>query len=90
MRSIRRLDELRDTLIYDPITTQMMEMAAELWATSCRIGKPTSDPHALDGDVILAAHAMLLVGSGDTAVVATTNVGHLGRFMDVVDWANLN
>lgn len=44
---------------------------------------PTADPHALDGDCILAAQASILGGDGDMVTVATTNVGHLGRFPGV-------
>ena len=44
---------------YDPITTPIMRRAAEYWAASRRAGRPTSDPAALDADVILAAQATL-------------------------------
>jgi hypothetical protein len=54
-----------------------MLLAAELWAQSRKAGKPTADPKALDGDVILAAQAKLLESGGNPVVIATTNVGHL-------------
>jgi predicted nucleic acid-binding protein len=76
-----RLDRLVVALLYLPITTEVMRRAAELWAQLRRGGQPTADPHALDGDVILAAQAQLAAGPGDTVVVATTNVGHLGRLV---------
>lgn len=47
---------------------------------------PTADPRALDGDVILAAQASLLLSQGDEVVVATTNVGHLAQFIDAREW----
>jgi hypothetical protein len=80
---ITRLDALETGLIYDPITTPAMRRAAELWAFVRQAGVPTADPHSLDGDCILAAQAALIGGPGDVVTIATTNVGHLGRFPGV-------
>lgn len=78
MSSLRRLDGFAMTLEYLPLTTEAMRQAADFWALARQQGLPTADPHALDGDVILAAQAV----SFDAAVVvATTNVGHLTRFV---------
>lgn len=85
--AVRRLDGLRDYFGYVPITSKVMRIAADLWAAARRSGRPTSHPHALDGDAILAAQAKELVGASDRVVIATTNVGHLGRFAVTVDWA---
>jgi len=41
MKSVVRLDELKQTLTYLPITTQIMLKAAELWAEARKLGKPT-------------------------------------------------
>ena len=68
-------------LAYQPITTEIMLKAAELWANARKRGKPTADPKELDGDVILAAQAM----EAD-AVVVTENVGHLSLFVEAVRW----
>jgi hypothetical protein len=54
--------------------------AAELWATARREGYPTAADKALDADVILAAR------EGFEMIVATGNVGHLGRFVDARIW----
>ncbi len=81
-----RLDAFGQTLEYLPLTTVAMRRAAELWAEARRRGTPTADPHALDGDVILAAQALTL---GIEVVVATTNVGHLGRFVAAAEWADI-
>jgi hypothetical protein len=68
----------------------MMLKAAEFWAEARRRGIPTADPKALDGDVILAAQATVIEGDGGTVVVATTNVGHLSRFVEAREWQNVN
>lgn len=88
-RSIARLDRLKDRFLHDPITTAIMHQAAEFWAQLRRDGKPTSDPHALDADVILAAQAALLAGPGDRVAVVTTNARHLARLVEARDWASL-
>lgn len=78
--SILRLDIFIDRVDYQPIDDRVMRRAAELWAVIRQAGRPTAGREALDGDCILAAHAMLAGGPEDKVVVITTNVGHLGRF----------
>ena len=53
------------------------------------MGRPTADPKAPDADGILAARAELAAGAGDGVIVATTNVGHLGRFVDAREWTKI-
>ncbi|WP_446389252.1 type II toxin-antitoxin system VapC family toxin [Coleofasciculus sp. B1-GNL1-01] len=83
---IRRLDQLKAAITYRPITTEVMLKAAELWAEARRRGKPTADSKALDGDVILAAQAILVEEEGNEVIVATTNVRHLSQFVDAREW----
>lgn len=87
--ALRRLDVITTTLDYAPITTDVMRRAAELWAAARRAGRPTAAPDALDGDCILAALAMEAAGPGDKVVVATDNVGHLGRYVDAALWESI-
>jgi len=82
LRSLHRLDNLKQTLDYIPIRTDTILLAAELWAEARRIGKPTADAKALDGDVILSAQARLLSSEDVEVIVATTNVAHLERFIE--------
>lgn len=89
LRSLRRLDNLKQTLDYIPIQTATMLLAAELWAEARKTGKPTSDPKALDGDVILSAQARLLCGEVAEVIIATTNVAHLSRFVTALDWQSI-
>jgi hypothetical protein len=63
--------------------------AAELWALARTEGYPTADDAALDADVILAAQAQLAAEYDYEVVVATTNVGHLGRFVDARPWEQI-
>ena len=83
---IERLDQLKSQIPYRPLTTEVMLLAAQLWADARNRGKPTADPHALDGDVILAAQAILEVNAGNEVVIATTNVRHLSQFVDAREW----
>lgn len=86
---VARLDRLRTRVGYVRITTETMLLAAEFWAQARRQGRPTTDDRALDGDVILAAQAVILGHGGDEVVIATTNAGHLGRFVDARTWEEI-
>ena len=72
---------------YLPITTAVMNRAAELWAQSRTRGMPTADPKELDADVILAAQALGLKAT--KVVVATVNVGHLAHFVAADVWQTI-
>jgi len=87
---LRRLDELGGRIGYLPLTTGTMRRAAGFWASARSAGKPTAPDHALDGDAILAAQAAELAAGGDhDVVVATTNVGHLSRFVAAGHWSEV-
>jgi len=75
--SLNRLDELKDLLLYMPLTTRVMLKAAEFWAAARKQGKPRGAADALDGDAILAAQAY---EAG--AVIATENVSHFSWFAE--------
>lgn len=83
---IKRLDELKSQIPYRPLTSEVMLLAAQLWADARMRGRPTADPKELDGDVILAAQAILEASEGHEVVIATTNVGHLSQFIDAREW----
>ena len=84
---IANLDWLGSQLEFLPLTTIAMRKAAEFWATTRKRGAPTAGPNKLDGDVILAAQAVTL---GDpNAIVATSNVAHLSRFVAAEYWQNI-
>jgi predicted nucleic acid-binding protein len=83
-RGLARLDLLKNTLDYLPLTTAVMLKAAELWAQARNQGTPTADAKALDCDVILAAQALT-----ENGIVATENVGHLSLFVEAKDWRDI-
>lgn len=91
IKGLKKLDDLvkaaqssGDLLKYEPISTVIMRRAAQLWAETRQKGKPTAHPEALDGDVILCAQALSL--TFPNVIVATTNVGHISRFIAASDW----
>jgi predicted nucleic acid-binding protein len=87
--SLNQLDRLKRSVVYLPITTEMMIQAAQLWAVARQTGQPTAHPHALDGDVILAAQVVVAYGEDLDAIVATTNVAHISRFVRADLWQNI-
>lgn len=87
MKGVVRLDDLAKILEYLPITTTAMRQAAQLWAQARQQGQPTAGDKTIDGDMILIAQAMSLAISD--VVIATTNVGHLSRFIAAELWQNI-
>lgn len=74
---------------YLPLSDAALKLAATLWAEARQKGLPTADPRELDGDVILAAQALTFGAPPEEIVIATTNVGHLARFVTAETWTNI-
>jgi predicted nucleic acid-binding protein len=74
---------------YVPITTDAMNLAAELWADARRRGFPTAPRDAIDVDVILAAQILSLGLRPADFVVATTNMTHLAQFVPAELWSSI-
>jgi predicted nucleic acid-binding protein len=89
INGIKKLDELKSAIYYDPIDSEIMLTAAQLWAESRQRGMPTADARELDGDVILAAQALQLQSKGYEVTIVTTNVGHLAQFVTASHWQDL-
>jgi predicted nucleic acid-binding protein len=85
--SVRRLDALAQATEYLPITTAAMRQASELWAHARQQGQPTAADKTIDVDMIMAAQALTL--GVPAVVIATTNVGHLSRFVPAELWQNV-
>jgi hypothetical protein len=86
-KSLKLLDALCTDLVYLPLTTAAMRRAAELWAKARQQGQPTAGDKTIDGDVILAGQLLAL--EDPTAVIATSNVGHLSRFVPAKLWSEI-
>jgi predicted nucleic acid-binding protein len=87
-KGIARLDDLAKSIEYLPITTAAMRQAAELWSQARQQGQPTAGDKTIDGDMILVAQAMTI--GVLSAVIATTNLGHLSRFIAADLWQNID
>ena len=66
-----------------------MLKAAELWGQARNQGYPTAAIEALDGDVILAAQAIILRSQGYDVTIVTTNVAHISRFTPAKIWQEI-
>lgn len=85
------MDELQLLIDFFPVTSQVLNYAAYLWANSRRQGQPTADPKTLDADVIIAAQCQFLTQDypGQSLICATTNVNHLSRFIEAQTWQSI-
>jgi hypothetical protein len=84
-----RLDKIGRGSRFLPVTTAVWRRAAELWARARNEGIATSDDSALDCDMLLAAQVELAAEDGFDVTVATTNVGHLERFVNAQKWETI-
>lgn len=88
-RQVERLNEFKRVFGYEPLTTEVMLTAAEIWADARKRGLPTGTERSLDVDVILATQARLLEQDGNQVIVATTNPRHLSRFVEARPWQEI-
>ena len=86
---VANLNALKAVFRFLPISSRVMLLAADLWATSRQGGLATGDPKKLDIDVILAAQALTLGVPASDLIVATSNVAHLARFVPADLWSNI-
>ena len=91
INSIASLDELKDLVIFLPLTNEVMLKAANLWAEARIQGVPTADDKSLDADIIICAQYKLLEKEypGRYIFIATTNVKHLSRFTEAKEWLEI-
>jgi predicted nucleic acid-binding protein len=86
---VERLDLIKSTFAYLPLSTAVMLRAAQFWAQARKSGKPTAVDVALDADVILAAQAAILIAEGSEVVIATSNPRHLTLFVPAAEWQTI-
>ena len=84
---LAKLDALEGAVEYLPITTAAMQHAAQLWARARQRGQPTAGDESIDADMILIGQGLTL--GEPQFVIATTNVGHLGRFTSAALWTDI-
>jgi hypothetical protein len=89
--SLTRLDRWRESIDFLPLTTSVMQTAAQVWADSKRRGLPTADRENIDADMIIVAQWFLLSAEypGRRVVIATTNVKHLEPFCEAMVWQDV-
>jgi predicted nucleic acid-binding protein len=88
VKGIVRLDNLAKSIEYLPLTTDAMRQSAKLWAQARQQGQPTAGDKTIDGDMILVAQAITI--RIPDVVIATTNIGHLSRFINAQLWQNID
>lgn len=88
--ALTRLNALNAAIGYVPLNTRAMQTAADLWSQARKRGQSTAAPKELDADVILAAQAKVNTSSTDSLAIATTNVGHLARFVTALAWRDIS
>lgn len=76
--ALYQLDQLKGVIIYEPLTTPTMQLAAKLWAEK-RQGTAKGDPEhhpRLDADIIITAQAVQQSKTNGSApvVIATMNL----------------
>jgi predicted nucleic acid-binding protein len=87
VKRIARLNDLAKFIEYLPITTIAMRQAAQLWAQARQQGQSTAGDKMICGDMILVAQSITL--AIPDVVIATTNIGHLSRFIAAELWRNI-
>jgi predicted nucleic acid-binding protein len=89
--SVKRLDALRTNAAFQflSITDDVLIQAAFLWADARRRGLPTAAASELDCDVVMVAILQTNNLPQNELVIATSNVGHLSRFLAAKDWKSI-
>ena len=86
------LEEFKDseTIYYQPITTEIIIKATELWALARKKNESTAHKESIDCDVILAATAIVLAQQEqDYVIVATDNIDDIARYTDAKKWEDI-
>jgi predicted nucleic acid-binding protein len=80
-----------EDLEFLPVTSDALELAANLWAEASSLGKQTSDSKNIDADMIISAQYQLLRDEfpGQKVIVATTNLKHLSIFCEAAHWRDI-
>lgn len=78
---------------YLALNDSTLKRAATLWATVRNQGLVTADPKELDCDALIAAQVLEYQEQHELSleqiIIATTNVGHLSRFVPAKLWSDI-
>ncbi len=90
--NLDRLDRWREVIDFLPLTTNVMQTAAGVWADARRKGLPTAELKNIDADMIIVAQWLLLSDEypARRITIATTNVKHLLPFCDAMVWREIS
>jgi hypothetical protein len=85
------LDDLYQLIDFLSVGDQILDSAADTWATARSSGQPTAGEFNLDADMIICATWQDLASRypGQEVVIVTTNVRHLSRFATALIWQDL-
>lgn len=87
------LNDLRTVIDFLPLTTEVIQKAAEFWADARQKHIPTADDKNIDADMIISAHWNILseVFPGRAVLIATKNIRHLKIFAqeNAQEWINI-
>lgn len=90
---IEELNKIRKEKIIEflPLSSEVLLVAAEIWAIAQTSNLPTTDKKRIDVDIILSAQWQLLKEQfpGRIVVIATTNIRHFSRFTDCQNWQDI-
>jgi predicted nucleic acid-binding protein len=89
---INKLNLFQEVIEFIPVTLEIADMSAELWAESKQQGKSTAQSNSLDADIVICASYRVWKSTypGREIVIATTNVKHLSRFANALEWSEIN
>jgi hypothetical protein len=90
---IRSLELLKADgfLEFIPVSTEALDLAANLWARAFTSGQTTRDEKDIDIDIIISAQYQILRDEfpGQRVIMATTNLKHLSIFCDAANWRDI-
>jgi predicted nucleic acid-binding protein len=73
------------------VSTEVLELSAQIWAEASADGRTTRDDKNIDIDIIISAHYQILVDTypGQQVIVATKNLKHISRFCEAANWQDI-
>ena len=83
-----KIDGLMEFLL---VSTEVLDLAAQIWAEAAADGRTTRDDKNIDVDIIISAHYQVLVDTypGQQVIVATKNLKHISRFCEAANWQEI-